>query len=433
VKSKNTTFKKVIRDLIIGETNYIESRSQYKRAMLSGQLALLAILVVAVYIIIELIRQNNSIVAPILFLSSLPFVFSILYHRMGKHCTANYLLLPAANITIFLFASSESPNTGIFIFFLLTSLASFVVFDYTMRLWSILFTVFTYTLFVLAYFVDFSILPQRNFTEDEILLNIIINFTVGLPAGAMMVYLLISLNYYNDMQLVQNNKLLMKANNELDRFVYSTSHDLRAPLTSVMGLINIAENSGDAQEIKRYMNMMRDRIISLDKFIKDITDYSRNNRLNVGKENIKLAPLVTEVWETLQYAPEAQHIHFHMEIPEDMEVLSDRSRLTVILSNLISNAIRYHDHGKEERYIRLRVLMNGYGFYLKVEDNGQGISPEYHQRVFDMFYRANEQSKGSGLGLYIVKETLDKLSGSIHLESAPGVGSTFTVRLPYNN
>lgn len=77
--------------------------------------------------------------------------------------------------------------------------------------------------------------------------------------------------------------------------------------------------------------------------------------------------------------------------------------------------------------------MNGYGFYLKVEDNGQGISPEYHQRVFDMFYRANEQSKGSGLGLYIVKETLDKLSGSIHLESAPGVGSTFTVRLPYNN
>ena len=74
--------------------------------------------------------------------------------------------------------------------------------------------------------------------------------------------------------------------------------------------------------------------------------------------------------------------------------------------------------------------MNGRVFYLKVEDNGQGIAPEYHNRIFDMFYRGNEQSKGSGLGLYIVKEALVKLSGSIRLESVPGVGSTFIVKLP---
>jgi signal transduction histidine kinase len=432
VNQKRVTLKKLIRNLIIGETNYIESRGQYKRAMLSGQFALMAIFICAIYIVIELLHRQTFIV-PILLGAIFFFVLSIGYHRVGKHCTANYFLLPTANLTVYLFASSESPNTGIFIFFLLISIASFGVFDYTMRLWSILFTSFTYLLFVLAYFVDFSILPKRDFTTNQLLLNVIINFTVGLPAGAMMVYLLISLNYFNDMQLVQNNKLLMKANNELDRFVYSTSHDLRAPLTSVLGLINIANNSNDLAETKRYLSMMSDRITSLDKFIKDITDYSRNNRLNVGKENIKLAHLVNEVWETLQHAPEAENIRFQVEIPDDMEVLSDRNRLTVILSNLISNAIRYHDRGKVERYIRLRVMMNGYGFYLKVEDNGQGISPEYHQKVFDMFYRANEQSKGSGLGLYIVKETLEKLSGSIHLESSPGVGTTFTVRLPYHS
>lgn len=434
VKSRSVTFKKAIRNLIIGESNYIESRGQYKRAMLSGQFSLLAMVVLILYLSVEIMMGRSN--TPIFVVYLTPMIFlagSIYYHRKGNHCTANYFLLPTINIVVYLIASSESPNSGAFIFFLLTSMASFVVFDYTMRLWSILFAVFTYTLFVFAYFVDFSILPKRDYSQDELLLSVIINFTIGLPTGAMMVYLLISLNYYNDMQLVQNNKLLMKANNELDRFVYSTSHDLRAPLSSVLGLINIAENSKDPSETKQYLNMMRQRVGSLDKFIKDITDYSRNNRLHIGKENIKLVSLVSEVWETLQYSAEARNIHFQMEIPEDMEVLSDRSRLTVILSNLISNAIRYHDHQKEERFIRLRVLMNGYGFYLKVEDNGQGISPEYHQRIFDMFYRANEQSQGSGLGLYIVKETLDKLSGSIHLESSLGIGSTFTVRLPYNN
>jgi signal transduction histidine kinase len=431
VNMSRKNFKKTIRNLIIGEGNYIESRGQYKRAMLSGQFALMAMLILIIYLLIEVSLHNITPLIVMIFVVPLFFLgYSITFHRKGDHCTANYFLLPTINIVVYLLASSESPNSGAFIFFLLTSMASFVVFDYNMRLWSILFAAFTYTLFVLAYFVDFSILPKRDYSQDELLLSVIINFSIGLPTGAMIVYLLINLNYYNDMQLVQNNKLLMKTNNELDRFVYSTSHDLRAPLTSLLGLINIIDDSKDKAEATRYLGMMRDRVASLDKFIKDITDYSRNNRLHIGKENINLSNLVNEVWETLHYAPEAQNIEFQMSIPHDLEVLSDRSRLTIILSNLISNAIRYHDKCKEKRFIRLYVLNTDFGFYLKVEDNGQGISPEYHQRVFDMFYRANEKSQGSGLGLYIVKETLEKLSGSIHLESSLGVGSTFTVRLP---
>jgi signal transduction histidine kinase len=102
----------------------------------------------------------------------------------------------------------------------------------------------------------------------------------------------------------------------------------------------------------------------------------------------------------------------------------------VIMSNLISNAIRYHDNRKDTQYIRLHAEIKDKAFYLTIEDNGQGIAVEYHNRIFDMFYRANEHSKGSGLGLYIVKEALIKLSGTIHLESAPGVGSTFIVMVP---
>ena len=140
-----------------------------------------------------------------------------------------------------------------------------------------------------------------------------------------------------------------------------------------------------------------------------------------------------EIWDNLKYSADALEIKFHVDIPDSLVIETDPNRLKIVLSNLISNSVRYHDSSKEEKFIRLNHQKNGNVFYLKVEDNGQGISPEYQAKIFDMFFRANEHSSGSGLGLYIVKETIANLSGSIHLDSAPLVGSTFTVRLPASN
>src|SRR5690606_38237262 len=178
----------------------------------------------------------------------------------------------------------------------------------------------------------------------------------------------------------------------------STSHDLLAPLTSIMGLINITkETTTSREDLNKYLEMMKDRIHSLDKFIKDITDYSRNNRLEILQEKVKLIDLAQEVWESLRYAPEAQRISFETNIQEDVVVELDKNRLKVVMSNLISNAIRYHDEQKADQFIRLHVEVKDRVFYLKVEDNGQGIAHEYHTRIFEMFYRASEKSKGSGL------------------------------------
>lgn len=425
----NSLLKKKIRDLIIGENKFIASYGEYKQAMLSGQFAITGILVCVLYFSFDLATGTYETLP--VFATAIFFLgLSIYIHRQGDHSLANYFLLPTINVLVYLFASSEAPNAGSFVFFLANAVAAFAVFNYKQRLLSILFAVFTYVLFVLAYFVDFSLLPKREYSDDMMLFNVVVNFTVALPSTVMGVYLLISLNHYNALQLEQSNEQLSKTNAELDRFVYSTSHDLRAPLTSLMGLINIAHRSQDPQEIKRYFEMMRDRVHSLDNFIKDITDYSRNNRLEITREKVKLTEVALEVWESLKFAPEAEHITFEMDIADDITVESDKNRLKVIISNLISNAIRYHDTRKEHQFIRLKAHAQGRVFYLKVEDNGQGIAPEYHTRIFDMFYRASEQSKGSGLGLYIVKEALMKLSGSIHLESSPGIGSTFTVKLP---
>jgi len=198
----------------------------------------------------------------------------------------------------------------------------------------------------------------------------------------------------------------------------------------VLGLLKLAEGKVDEKEMGRYHGMMQNRLSSLDKFIKDITDYSRNNRLQIVSESVNIASLTDEIWESLRYSADALGIEFVNDLPADLIVANDGTRLRVVLSNLMANAIRYHDHRKENKYIKVYHHLTNASFSLHVEDNGQGIAPEIHSKIFEMFYRGNESSQGSGLGLYIVKETLAKLSGTIHLCSTPRQGSTFSISVP---
>jgi signal transduction histidine kinase len=324
---------------------------------------------------------------------------------------------------------SESKDTGAFIFFIPVSLGSFAVFNYQQRKVAIGFAAFSFALVYLSFVSNFSLLPFRNYTESYIQLNLLINFFVAFPVSLMAVYLLISLNHHSDTQLVKSNLQLKKLNDELDRFVYSTSHDLRAPLLSVLGLLNLAEGSKDESEMTQYHRLMQKRLLNLDKFIKDITDYSRNNRLKITNECFDISIMADEIWDSLKYSDDAQGIEFINDLPKDLMVFNDARRLRVVLSNLMANAIRYHDHRKERRYVKVFHHTTDSSFILHVEDNGQGIAPEYHSKIFEMFFRGNESSQGSGLGLYIVKETLTKLSGTIQLCSTPREGSTFSILL----
>jgi signal transduction histidine kinase len=421
--------KKIIRNLIIGKNNYIDSWTEYRQVILSGQFALISILLCIVYLIIDLSLGMYETMPVYLF--ALGFLAISLYlHRKQDHCTANYFLFPTLNLIIYLLASSESSGTGSYFLFIPIALGAFAVFNYTQRYIAVNFAGLTYILFITAYFGDFSLLPQRIYSEEELLFNFVLNFAIALSVSILAIYLLISLNHHNARALVTSNKLLIKSNEELDRFVYSTSHDLRAPLASVLGLISLSNRTENIDELKQYLNMMKQRVNSLDHFIKDITDYSRNNRTHINVAKIKLHSLAHEIWESLRYTVEAEAISFQINIPKELEVESDPMRLRTILSNLISNAIRYHDNRKENKYIQLSCHLTGESFTLHVEDNGQGIEPQHQKKIFDMFFRANENSQGSGLGLYIVKETIAKLSGSIQLQSVPCEGSIFTIEFP---
>lgn len=233
-----------------------------------------------------------------------------------------------------------------------------------------------------------------------------------------------------EQQIRLQNDLLAKANDELDRFVYSASHDLRAPLSSLLGLISIAERTDSKEEIMLCLEMMKKRVVTMEGFIKEITDYSRNSRLRVERQPVLVRSLVQEVVDNLKYTSGAERIAIEVDAAPDLTFHTDPSRLKVVLNNLIANAIKYHDHTKETPFIKLKATANGKANVILVSDNGQGIPKEHVDHIFDMFYRASENSEGSGLGLYIVKETLAKLMGSIDVQSELYQGSSFRVELP---
>jgi PAS domain S-box-containing protein len=225
----------------------------------------------------------------------------------------------------------------------------------------------------------------------------------------------------------QNNKL-KKLNTELDRFVYSASHDLRAPLASLLGLIDLSQREQLNPALKQYLQLMNTSIIKLDSFISDITDYSRNLRLKPKVERIYFNVFINDIYNGLAFM-NPQKMNFSLKIKGRAIFYSDPDRLKLILSNLISNSIRYRSKNHILK-INVEVTKTKENVKIKISDNGLGIQNKYQAKVFEMFYRANDQNTGSGLGLFIVKETMDKLKGKISLESVVNRGTTFLLNIP---
>lgn len=227
----------------------------------------------------------------------------------------------------------------------------------------------------------------------------------------------------------EQNQMLAKANQELDRFVYSTSHDLRAPLSSLLGLINLAGLSTQKTERDELISMMKNQIIKLDSYIQEITDYSRNARVEVQYTEFNLVDILNEVINNLKYMEGADRINFIIDVNADKRIFSDKERFKVIIGNLISNSIKYQDLTKSP-YLKIESHENGKGDELIFVDNGIGIEREHIDRIFDMFYRASDKSRGSGLGLYIAKEITAKINATLEVESTFGKGTSFKVKLP---
>jgi signal transduction histidine kinase len=229
-------------------------------------------------------------------------------------------------------------------------------------------------------------------------------------------------------KLKVQNEQLTKLNTELDRFVYSASHDLRAPLASLLGLIDLTSREMNSGPTQQYLGLMSKSINTMDRFINDITEYSRNLRLETISNNIDFNKLFKDSFEHIQYMlPEPAT--YSVNISGKLPFYSDYERLRMVINNLISNSIRYKAYGREP-HIEFNVEINSTKAVIKVNDNGIGIEEKHLNRVFEMFYRASDKNVGSGLGLFIVNETIEKLDGSISISSQINTGTEVQIILP---
>ncbi|MCX2744243.1 hybrid sensor histidine kinase/response regulator [Mangrovivirga sp. M17] len=237
-----------------------------------------------------------------------------------------------------------------------------------------------------------------------------------------------------DKLLTKQYHELQKTNQELDRFVYSASHDLSAPLKSLLGLINVAKLDTKDDQMIQYLQLMEKSVHKLDEFIVEIINFSRNTRQEIEYEKINLEDLINSIIDNQSFNNNFEKIEFKVSIPDELKIITcDQLRLKIILNNLISNAIKFHAyHRNEIPYIKIDIYISSdqEKVIIEIEDNGTGIEKGHLDKIFDMFYRGSDINNGSGLGLYIVKEALIKIHGNISVTSRTNRGTTFFVELP---
>jgi len=218
-------------------------------------------------------------------------------------------------------------------------------------------------------------------------------------------------------------------NTELDNFVYKVSHDLRAPLSSILGLVNLAHMPGNDDDPDAYMKLIGQKVEQLDHFIADVLSHSKNLKQDITIDRVDLREIVEGTFTDLSYLRGASDINRVITV-EGTDFYSDRWRLAEIFRNLISNAIKYRRLDIEAPTVRVKVKITRTHADISFSDNGIGIEPDKLLNIFDMFYRASTQSEGSGLGLYIVKNAVEKLAGQIDVFSRPLQGTEFKMILP---
>lgn len=408
-----------------------------RRAVLYTRILMLTALAVFLSVVKDTLDQGLTFIPiTISFLALIVFI-AIILNRRGKTTSSKIIFLLMMNLFIGFLCSVIPPERLAFIYLFPLIIMAYVLFDDRQKLLRMFFVGLSSIILLLLVFTDFKLFWDYQLSVSGLgQRNMIINIITTIIIISSCVDFLIRSGKRAEENLkrqaafiARQNLELKKVNAELDRFVYSASHDLRAPLVSIQGLSRLAIMESQSETDKKYFELINERVVRLDTFIRDIIEYSRNARTDRTIELFAVEPMIHEILENLKYMSGADQIAFSTDC-QVHEMYSDQSRLKVILSNIISNAIKYHNLKKENPRIEISVVQDEENITFSIRDNGIGIQAEVKEKIFDMFYRATDRAGGSGLGLYIVKEMVEKLEGTIQVESVYNEGTTFIVIIP---
>lgn len=225
-------------------------------------------------------------------------------------------------------------------------------------------------------------------------------------------------------------QLLQATNKELNTFIYKAAHDLRGPLCSIMGLTNIAAREEEKENLPDYIYKISESTKKLDDILLSLIEVMSIKDARPSLKEIDFSALIHNVLERFRFVEGFGRIRFEISVTNKKGFYSDARVLSSVLQNLVENAIKYHSTTAADPYVSIHVHNSKTGIAIEIEDNGSGIDAAVQDQVFDMYFRGNQTSKGSGLGLYIVKTGVEKLGGTIELESIPQSGTKFSIHLP---
>lgn len=217
---------------------------------------------------------------------------------------------------------------------------------------------------------------------------------------------------------------------ELDTFIYRSSHDLKGPLASLQGLLNVAKSEIVDANSLQYLGLIEKSVMNLDSILMDLLNITKITQGSLTIVDINIKEVILNIISSFENLPESEKIKWELQFDEHETLHLDKSLVNNIFQNLIINAIKYHDRTKENPKVKISTELVNEEMIIKVEDNGEGIPENLQHNIFDMFFRGNSKSTGSGLGLYIVKNAVEKSGGRLELCSKEKVGSTFTIYLP---
>gem|GEM_PF-2851572 len=240
----------------------------------------------------------------------------------------------------------------------------------------------------------------------------------------------ISEQHQYEESLRQKNEQLAKLNRQMERFMYSTSHDLRSPLTSILGLVNLINIETKDHVVQSYASKIEASALRLDKIIRNIISFAKTTYQRINSAPVDFESIIWRSIHQHQVDAESRSIQFEVNVPQGHVFYSDPERVEIILDNIIRNCFTFIDPNKVKPFVRINVRIETERAVLEIVDNGVGIGKTHLPNIFNMFYKASTESRGAGLGLFIVKEGLEILKGSIEVESEFGFGTMFRVTIP---
>ena len=226
------------------------------------------------------------------------------------------------------------------------------------------------------------------------------------------------------------NSELQRVSFQLEKFLYSASHDLRSPITSILGLVNLIKMESGNNDVMDYVDKIESSAKRMDNLIRNLAYLSRISYNPSRYDHVSLSHLFSKVIQAYEFNVQYRNVKFEIINGETDAFFSDEEKLRIIFDQLIRNSITFHDPNKSMRIVQVKLNVTPRKAVVEVLDNGVGIPNQHLKSVFNIFFKATMNSGGSGLGLFIVKEALEKLNGTISIESQVGVGSRVIIEIP---